>query len=421
MGPYRTRCIVFSSGERVPMLLGSSSGLPHWHATLFLTTQLRNNSKAPNTLAAVLAALRILLDWADAHSIDLEARFARRLWLLDPEVESLTAFVRRSRITVRADTSPEVQPSVRMAKRQESARAALGSEADRVTGATEYTRLTYIAKYLEWLAVQILCRDARQVDGGTRSDIKAMATSVCMRRPRKRARSRLSARRGLSEESQQRLRQLTSPDAVDSPFTGLVRRRNALIVNLLDGLGIRVGELLALKVKDFDFQRNEVVISRRHGDPHDPRANQPVVKTLDRRIPLAPDLSAAVSRYVMEERRKFPRARKHEFLLVTHQPGPHQGMPISQPSLGKLFAQIRRVAPDALAGLTPHVLRHTLNDRLSSMWDADGVKSAEEEKMRSYLMGWREGSGTAESYTRRHTETGAQAASLKLQKRPRKG
>ena len=421
MGPYRTRCIVFSSGERVPMLLGSSSGLPHWHATLFLTTQLRNNSKAPNTLAAVLAALRILLDWADAHSIDLEARFARRLWLLDPEVESLTAFVRRSRITVRADTSPEVQPAVRVAKRQESARAALGSEADRVTGATEYTRLTYIAKYLEWLAVQILCRDARQVDGGTRSDIKAMATSVCMRRPRKRARSRLSARRGLSEESQQRLRQLTSPDAVDSPFTSLVRRRNALIVNLLDGLGIRVGELLALKVKDFDFQRNEVVISRRHGDPHDPRANQPVVKTLDRRIPLAPDLSAAVSRYVMEERRKFPRARKHEFLLVTHQPGPHQGMPISQPSLGKLFAQLRRVAPDALAGLTPHVLRHTLNDRLSSMWDADGVKSAEEEKMRSYLMGWREGSGTAESYTRRHTETGAQAASLKLQKRPRKG
>jgi hypothetical protein len=45
------------------------------------------------------------------------------------------------------------------------------------------------------------------------------------------------------------------------------------------------------------------------------------------------------------------------------------------------------------------------------------VPNAKEEKMRSYMMGWKEGSGTAATYTRRHTERMAREAQLKLQGR----
>ena len=224
----------------------------------------------------------------------------------------------------------------------------------------------------------------------------------------------------MSEGSQQRLLELTRPNSNNNPFEHAVRQRNALIVHLLYDLGIRAGELLALKVSDFDFQRNEVVVARRHGDPTDPRANQPVLKTMDRRIALSAALSGEVSRYVMSERRRYPRARRHEFLLVTHQAGPFQGMPLSVKGLNKLFSTIQRADPETLGGLTAHVLRHTANDRLSAMWDAHGVRSPEEEKMRSYLMGWREGSGTAATYTRRHVEKKAREASLMLQRTPRK-
>ncbi|EQD45998.1 phage integrase family protein [mine drainage metagenome] len=398
-------------------MLLDASGLPHWFATLFVTTQVRNNSKAPNTMVAVLGAVRNLLAWAAAQSINLEDRFARREWLLEAEIESLRAHAQSS-----IDSSEAHDPVVvRLPKRRETARAALGLLAGRVSGGTQYIRMTYMAAYLEWLAIRIIEREVRRVDDGTRSEITAMAVSIRMRRPRKSARSLLSARRGLSEESQQRLLELMRSDSNDNPFEHEVRQRNALIVHLLYDLGIRAGELLALKVGDFDFQRNEVVVARRHGDPRDPRANQPVLKTMDRRIALSTALSGEISRYVMSERRMYPRARRHEFLLVTHQAGPFQGMPLSMKGLNKLFATIQRADPEALGGLTAHVLRHTTNERLSAMWDANGVRPPEEEKMRSYMMGWREGSGTATTYTRRHVEKKAREASLKLQQTPRKG
>ena len=39
--------------------------------------------------------------------------------------------------------------------------------------------------------------------------------------------------------------------------------------------------------------------------------------------------------------------------------------------------------------------------------DKRGASPAEEDKMRSYIMGWKEGSGTAATYTRRHIENKA--------------
>jgi len=47
--------------------------------------------------------------------------------------------------------------------------------------------------------------------------------------------------------------------------------------------------------------------------------------------------------------------------------------------------------------------------------DKNRVGEEQEKKARSYLMGWSETSGTAATYTRRHTRKKAQAASLRLQ------
>lgn len=412
---FRTRIVVFSQGERFPVLL-DEAGLPHWFSTLFTVTRKRNSSKAPNTVLAVLHAMRLLLVWAATQSIDIERRFAGRIWLREAEIDSLCAFAqsRTKRL------HEELPLPTRLPRRHESARAVVDTPKDRVSSNTQYSRVSYMAEYLEWLAVRITEREAHRVTDESLNEIKAMAASLRMRRPVKTKPSRLSARRGLSEEAQQSLFKLMRPDSPTNPFGHAVRQRNQLIVLLFFDLAIRAGELLALKVSDFDFQRNDVVIARRHDDPDDPRANQPVLKTMDRRIPLSNKLAAAVSDYVMRERHRYPRARRHEFLIVTHQAGPYQGEPLSLKGLSKMFAVIQRANPESLAALAAHVLRHTANDRLSAMWDADGISDPKEEKMRSYLMGWQEGSGTSAVYTRRHVEKAAREASLKLQQTPPK-
>ena len=50
-----------------------------------------------------------------------------------------------------------------------------------------------------------------------------------------------------------------------------------------------------------------------------------------------------------------------------------------------------------------------------SLVDKKGMSAAEEEKTRSYWMGWSETSGTAALYNRRHTIEKANEASLELQ------
>jgi len=52
------RLATFSDGERYPLLI-DGQGLPLWYPTLFTTTQVRNASKAPNTMAAVASRTHI--------------------------------------------------------------------------------------------------------------------------------------------------------------------------------------------------------------------------------------------------------------------------------------------------------------------------------------------------------------------------
>jgi integrase len=131
-----------------------------------------------------------------------------------------------------------------------------------VSSGTHYIRLTYIAEYIDWLAVRLVERDGQGVRDNTLESIRAMTHNLRLRRPRKRSPSRTAARTGLLPQEQGRLLDIVRPDSTDSPFRPSLRKRNELMVFLLYYLGIRAGELLAIKVSDFDFQRNEICNSK---------------------------------------------------------------------------------------------------------------------------------------------------------------
>jgi integrase len=120
--------------------------------------------------------------------------------------------------------------------------------------------------------------------------------------------------------------------------------------------------------------------------------------------------------YIVEVRRKGVSPRgDHMFLWVAS----NGGLPLSIASLNKVWLTLRKRVPQLPKDISSHVLRHTWNDHFSAALDRNRtvpptlVEENNEKKVRSYLMGWNENSGTAATYTRRHIQKKAAEASLK--------
>ena len=83
-----------------------------------------------------------------------------------------------------------------------------------------------------------------------------------------------------------------------------------------------------------------------------------------------------------------------------------------------MWHTIQRLHPE-LKELSGHRLRHTWNNNFSALMDQQDppVPEAKQDQMRSYLQGWKPGSGTAATYNRRSIVKRAQEASLELQRK----
>ena len=401
-----TRVKFESSGERYSLLTGSD-GLPLWYPTLFATSQLRNAAKAPNTIEAHLNAIKLLFEWANSHEIDLKQSFSTMKFLTVEQIESLCSYLKQARSQrMKSNVIP-----IRMANKERT-RASL-TQTKTVAKQTYYIRISYIADYLEWFAKRVLSERKIIISREISHLISLMIRSLKARRPIRSINQR-NAPKGVSEAQRELLLSVCDPKYLNSPFSSKTRERDSLLVEILYRTGVRLGELLSIKISDLNFQENTLLIARRHDDVDDPRIKQPVAKTLDRLLPLSRGLSQRIHDYILRDRSLVKGANRHEFLFITYKSGPHCGTPLSTSSVYRIINRVTSNI-DCLSELTPHVLRHTWNDRFSEKADAQGLDQAEEEKLRSYLMGWKEGSGTSATYTRRHIEKEAHRVSLLLQ------
>jgi integrase len=133
-------------------------------------------------------------------------------------------------------------------------------------------------------------------------------------------------------------------------------------------------------------------------------------------LPLEESLAQLTRRYILGARRSLAGARRHDFLIVAN----GTGAPLTLDGLNKAFTALRNKCPDVPRDLTPHVLRHTWNDRFSELMDRERIPEDREQKMRSRFMGWSDTSKTAATYTKRHVQNKAREASLQLQRQMRK-
>lgn len=402
---YRIKGFVMQSGERYCLLLDKASGMPLFYPNLYVTTQVRNNSNSVAAMESALSGVNVLLSFCDEREINLSERFSKREFFTFGELDAIRDYCQQSFVKGDAGSSEEIISITRKSKRRPARKTGLASE---------YMRLTHIAKYTEWLATILLTGETERK---TSLDIAKMKKGFESRRPSGKGRNQVGCEKGLSRDQEAVLLDVVQPGSERNPFEDQPTQiRNQLMILLLLHLGIRSGELLNIRVSDINWAKNQIVIARRADEQKDPRRRQPLVKTLDRRLPMKDTLVQAIHRYVVQFRSKVPSARKHDYLLVTHKSGPTQGQPMSRSAFIKVINLISEAAPE-LADLHGHELRHTWNNRFSEYMDAsdDPPKPEEQERERSYLQGWKPDSGTAATYTRRFTREKAIEASLKLQ------
>lgn len=409
------KVVRFTNGERFPMLV-DDFGTPLFKPTLFAVTEMRMRNLASNTIGNTLRSLQLFVSFLVRENVDLNARLRAGELLKLHEVETLVHTCRQPLDAISDVRSGGVRRELASLNlpRLEGVRGRLRDESARiVNAAVTATRLQCIRDYVRWLVELHLDRAGASFDhrGELRAAMDAFALALEARMPDGGA---SEVREGLAPDVRQRLREVTRPDSPENPWAeDHARRRNALIVDWLYDLGLRRGELLSVRSSDVDFRRGVVTISRRPDDPDDPRRNQPVVKTRGRELPLSAANLDATRHYVINIRGVLHGARTHEYLFVATD----TGAPLSMPALAKIFRVLRSRIADLPDHLSPHVLRHTWNDRFSEEMDQKNVPEDTEKKARSYLMGWSETSGTAATYTRRHVREQAKRVSLDLQEK----
>lgn len=391
------------TGERYCLLIDRETGMPLYYPNLYVTTQVRNRSNSVASMESALSGINVLLRFCEEHQVDLEGRFMKCEYFAIHELDAIRDYCQQSFTRRAEDPRREVIPINSKGK------------PTRKTGlASEYVRLTHIAKYTAWLATILL---TGEIERKTTLDIAKMKKGFESRRPSSKGRNQAGREQGLSREQEMALLEVIQPGYEHNPFEDQPTQiRNQLLILLLLYLGIRGGELLNIRVSDIDWSKNQIVIARRADAKIDPRRRQPLVKTLDRRLPMKDTLVRAIHHYIVQIRSRVPGAKKHDYLFVTHKSGPTQGQPMSRSAFLKVIKLISSATPK-LSGLHGHELRHTWNNRFSELMDArdDPPTPEEQEMQRSYLQGWKPGSGTAAIYTKRFTREKAIEASLKLQ------
>ena len=404
--PFRLKTSRFASGVRRAFLV-DPNGLPEPYSTLYVTIRFRNANLSVASQQAALNSINVLFAHAAKVGINLFERFKAGHFLDRIECESL----RRS---AQANHGPEAKHQAVVLAIGKGKRGYTHSVPP-VARATQYRRLSHIARYLEWLGGEL----AGESGDARVSAIDAMTTNILALRPSVPARGSDVDTNRFTREDDALLCSIVTPGSARNPFLPTVQVRNALIVELMRLLGKRRGEVLNIRVRDVAFAKRQIDIVRRADDKNDQRVNQPLVKTRSHTVPIGPSLVALIDRYLVDWR-AVPGATKQPYLLVTHKSGPTQGQAMTIEALKEVFRTIKRAEP-RLSHLHPHLLRHFNSDQIARAQldepvSAHKTNSREtHRRTRNALAGRAPDSELDGHYTRRETERQAKVVSLRTQ------
>ena len=418
MTPYYIKKVLFSSGERFPMLIEKKTGIPDYWCTVFSISQHRSKGHAVNTIEQVLRSLMVLKIFLKNYSlegIDLKKRLQQGKLLHLHEIESLcdTCKLPLKEICVNTTVPQKSKQSVNTLSLEKFRSNTSKKQIITISSDATGNRIRVIKNFLVWMAnIHMAKLPERDMTFMLLKEAKDFVESTLNSRiPETSHNSSENVPMGLSEEAIDKLFEVVDRASPYNPWkNNFTKIRNELLILWLYQFGLRRSELLGLKISDLDFRSETFNIVRRPDDPEDPRLNQPTQKTHGRKIAMPKKIVRLTLDYITKQRTTLPQANRHEFLFVASK----TGSPMSLDSVNKVFSKLKESYPNVFKNLTPHILRHTWNDNFSALMDERNVSEEQEQKMRAYLMGWEETSGSAETYTKRHVQRKANESILQM-------
>lgn len=412
---------VLGEGERVPML-HDEQGVPLFYPTLFATSQLRNAGAAVNTIRNKLADLVVLMRWEQKRGRDLIAEFRNGRFLSVADVDSLRDFAKLDMRHWQADGEASSHQRDSVIDFIE-AKVARKQSQPTVGGQQHFNRLSTFADYLEFTASVVT---QHQNSPKVAQEIERMAKTIRKHRPKGLAKQ-LDENQDLRSpptELVDRFMAISAEGDPRNPFRDPgVQLRNAILFGLARLTGMRRGELLSLRIDQFDLGHEpHVWVRRNQDDPHDPRRHQPVAKTKERPLALPESLANQIERYIFQVRAKIGPARRHPYLFVSHHKGNDWGRPLSISALNQMFERMRGVDA-AFEAIHTHAFRHHFNYELSVSIDEHNamaraetegaplppISEARELDMRAFVNGHRSKASGA-VYNRRHVREASDKA-----------
>ena len=94
---YKLITILFSNGERFPLLVNEKTGIPDFYSTLWVTVELRNQS-AVNTIRNKLGTIQWIMNWEKRNNLVISNLIHNKVLLTESQLESL---IRHMRINIK--------------------------------------------------------------------------------------------------------------------------------------------------------------------------------------------------------------------------------------------------------------------------------------------------------------------------------
>lgn len=404
--------LVFSQGERYPMLV-DSEGMPDFWVTLYVTLILRPSLKQTSIENTIRDIIHLKL-WEVINGRDLISEFSQTQFLSDADVHSIRDHCLLDTRTLREWHETKYKKNVaRLSVNHPMTVSHLAC----VSKNHAANRLVHIAGFLHFSA-RVMLKERADFTSMAKA-IDDMKIKIIDQKPKGLGDKGLANdpnEKAPPPEVFEKLMKVVRETSADNPYKNPgIRTRNALMFEVMFETGMRAGEILALKIKDLDAQVGMISVVRRHDDPEDPRSRQPVPKTLERDIPITLAFAKRLRDYVMEVRLKVPNANKGPFLFVTHKSGKSQGQPLSDSSFrNRVLGPAVSTDSDLFDEICRHGFRHNFNYNLSTKIDAQNeraktdptvksINQKEEIQMRKRLNGWTS-EKTAETYNLRHIQ-----------------
>lgn len=382
------RHYIAQNGERFSLLYNvdhddsDHAAFPLFYPTAYVTRRLRGQMHSSQV--EQLQAIKKLYNWAhqEKPALDLHHVLLSRQFFAPYQVDSLAAHLLKKDRQGNTISRPR------------------------------YNRtLNVVAEYLTWYATEIISDSNSPKIAKAVTHMKSEINARCNKRQGSTSRQQqANLTKKLSDKARATLLNLfkNAENGIKNETQKNTLYRNILTLHIMYSTGMRIGEVLGLQLQDFIIASGGepayLVIRRNHDAIEDDRIQQPVAKTLNRRLAIDDELSHIISDYLVR-RSKIPHVGFHDnsYLLVNFMRGSRQGLGVSNQSFNTSLERLRRRFP-TLSELHPHLLRHDWNFRFSQKAALLKMDEKTERAVREYCMGWVDNSPSSKIYNRRYIE-----------------